>query len=76
MNVSNPVSASTVKDVKWASWSAKFGYAVQYIHQDSNYSHLNCVAVSPSQSLVVTGSDDQKIRIFKYPVGIPKQKSR
>lgn len=29
--------------------------------------------MSPSRGLVVTGNDDQKIRLFKYPVIVPKQ---
>ena len=74
------VSASSCrdlfKDCKWASWSAKFGFPVQEIHQDVDYSNLNCVALSPSQSLVASGSDDQKVRLFTYPVTIPKQKCK
>ena len=76
MNLSGPVSASACRDVKWASWSGKFGFCVQEIHQDVTYSHVNCVGMSPSRSLIATGSDDQKVRIFTYPVTIPKQKSK
>lgn len=65
-----------MRETKWATWSGKFGAYVQYIHQDSDYSNLNAVALSPSGSLVATGSDDQKVRIFKAPVIIPKQKSK
>ena len=64
------------KDCRWASWSAKFGFPVQEIHQDVTYSHINCVALSPSHSMIATGSDDQKVRIFTYPVTIPKQKCK
>jgi WD40 repeat protein len=76
LNLDGPVAASATRDVKWASWSGKFGFCVQEIHQDCNYSHINCVGMSPSGSMIVTGSDDQKVRIFKYPVTIPKQKSK
>jgi len=32
--------------------------------------------MSPSRTLIATGGDDQKIRIFNYPVIIPKQKNK
>ena len=30
--------------------------------------------MSPSKTLILAGYDDQKIRMFNYPVTIPKQK--
>lgn len=70
------IPASSVKNVEWASWSSKFGYQVKEIHQDVDYSNINTVCVSPSKSMVVSGGDDQKIRLFKFPVNIPKQKNK
>jgi echinoderm microtubule-associated protein-like 6 len=32
--------------------------------------------VNPTKSLVATGGDDQKIRLFNYPAMIPKQKNK
>ena len=32
--------------------------------------------MSPSRTLIATGGDDQKIRLFNYPVIIPKQKNK
>lgn len=32
--------------------------------------------MSPSRSLIATGGDDQKVRLFTYPVTIPKQKNK
>ena len=70
------VSASSVKNVEWASWSSKFGYQVKEIHQDVDFSNINTVCINPSKTLVVSGGDDQKIRLFKFPVNIPKQKNK
>ena len=65
-----------MRDTKWASWTGKFGYQVKEIHQDVDYSNINTTCVSPTRSLVVSGGDDQKIRLFNFPVDIPKQKNR
>lgn len=32
--------------------------------------------MSPSRSLIATGGDDQRVRLFTYPVTIPKQKNK
>ena len=32
--------------------------------------------MSPTGSLIATGGDDQKVRLFKSPVIIPKQKNK
>ena len=32
--------------------------------------------MNPTKSLVATGGDDQKIRLFNYPAMIPKQKNK
>lgn len=65
-----------MRDVKWATWSGKFGAYVQEIHQDVDYSNINAVDMSPTGGLIATGGDDQKIRLFKSPVIIPKQKNK
>ena len=65
-----------MRDTKWATWSGKFGACVQEIHQDVDYSNLNAVCLSPSRTLIATGSDDQKVRLFNYPAIVPKQKSK
>lgn len=75
-NLTGPVSASATKTTKWATWSGKFGFCVQEIHQDVDYTNINCVCVNPTRSLVATGGDDQKVRLFNYPVTIPKQQNK
>lgn len=32
--------------------------------------------MSPSGTMIATGSDDQKVRLFKSPVIVPKQKHK
>lgn len=70
------MSASATRNTKWATWSGKFGFCVQEIHQDVDYSNINCVCVNPTRTLVATGGDDQRVRLFTYPVTIPKQKNK
>lgn len=70
------IRSSSMKNEKWDSWSSKFGWMVQGIHFDPNYSKLNAVGRDNSESLIATGSDDQKVRIFKYPVLADKQKHK
>lgn len=41
-----------------------------------DYSNINSVDMSPSRQYIVTGGDDQQIRLFKSPVIIPKQKNK
>lgn len=69
-------SATSMKDEKWATWTCKLGFPVQGIWQGSDYTDINTVCASPSRRLLATGGDDQKIRLFQYPVVIPKQKNR
>lgn len=65
-----------MREVKWATWTGKFGAYVQEIHQDVDYSNINAVDRSPSGQLIATGGDDQKIRLFNSPVIIPRQKNK
>lgn len=67
------VSASSVKDEPWASWTQKFGFPVQGIYQNADYTDINTVCRDPSSSFIAVGYDDQIIRLFKYPCYIPKQ---
>ena len=68
------VSASSMRDETWATWSNKFGWMVRGIFQQVEYFSIHGVATDPSRSLIATGGTDQKVKIFKYPVLIPKQK--
>lgn len=63
-----------MKDEKWATWTSKFGWMVQGVFQDVDYSTINSVCRDNSESLVATGGDDQTVKLHKYPVIAPKQK--
>jgi echinoderm microtubule-associated protein-like 6 len=67
------VSASAVKDEPWASWTQKFGFPVQGIYQNADYTDINTVCRDPNSTFIAVGYDDQIIRTFKYPCYIPKQ---
>lgn len=70
------VAATSMRNTEWATWTCKFGFPVQGIWQDVDYSNINTVCASPSRQLLATGGDDQVIRLFKYPVVVPKQKNK
>jgi WD40 repeat protein len=70
------ISATALKDEQWATWTCKFGFPVQGIWQGVDYTDINTVCASPSRQLLVTGGDDQIIRLFKYPAVVPKQKNK
>ena len=78
VNASDPkfadVSARSMKDEKWASWSNKFGWMVQGIFQQVEYFSIHSVCRDPDENLIATGGTDQKVKLFKYPVIAPKQK--
>jgi hypothetical protein len=63
------VSASSMKDERWATCTCKFGYAVKGIWPKGmvDYSDINAVCSNKSQTLIATGCDDQLIRLYKYP---------
>ena len=67
------VSASSLKDEKWATWTQKFGFPVQGIFQSPDYTDVNTVCRDPTGNFIAVGYDDQCIRFFKYPCYIPKQ---
>jgi WD40 repeat protein len=70
------VSASSLRDENWASWTRKFGWPVQGIFQGVDYTDVNSVCRDPSGNYLAVGYDDQTIRLFRYPCYIPKQISK
>ena len=59
-------SADT-KDIKWQTWSCKFGFPVQGIWAGVDYTDVNTVCRSENQKILATGEDSQKVKLFKYP---------
>jgi WD40 repeat protein len=66
-------SASSLRDEPWSTWTQKFGFPVQGIYQNPDYTDINTVCRDPTGKFLAVGYDDQCIRLFKYPTYIPKQ---
>jgi WD40 repeat protein/Ca2+-binding EF-hand superfamily protein len=66
------IAASSVKDVKWSSWTCKLGWAVQGIFPGVDGTDVNTVCRSENEKILATGDDNQLVKIFKYPSVLPK----
>lgn len=61
-------SASSVRDVKWATWTCTLGWPVQGIWPAcSDGTDVNSVDRSPDEKLLVTADDFMEIKLFRYP---------
>ncbi|EGR30797.1 hypothetical protein IMG5_123400 [Ichthyophthirius multifiliis] len=67
------IASSSAKDIEWATWTSKLGFPVQGVFQGVDYTDVNSVVRSGSQKFLASGNDDSKIKLFKYPVVVPKQ---
>lgn len=64
-------SASTVRDMLWASWSCPFGWPVQGVWPpESDGSDVNAVSRSEDARVVVTGDDAGLVKLFRYPSAV------
>lgn len=61
------VSASSTKDVEWASFTCIFGWPVQGIWPGLDYTDVNAVDRSRNGLLLATGDDFGQVKLFKYP---------
>lgn len=69
------LSATSLRDVKWNTFTCLLGWPVQGIWPpDSNGTDINSVDRSPDCKLLVTGDDFRRVKIFAYPC--PKEKSK
>ncbi|KAK1947175.1 Echinoderm microtubule-associated protein-like 6 [Phytophthora citrophthora] len=70
---SNQVSrASSVRDVKWATWTCTLGWPVQGIWPDcADGTDINAVCASSSRTILASGDDSGNVKFFRYPC-IPK----
>ncbi|EQC41165.1 hypothetical protein SDRG_01142 [Saprolegnia diclina VS20] len=60
--------ASALKDEQWSSWTCPLGWPVQGIWPpDSDGSDVNGVARSHAGTLLATGDDFGKVKLFRYP---------
>lgn len=71
------VPSSSVKDVKWSSYTCAFGWSVQYIWPDcADGSDINSVHKAHNSNLLATADDFGKINLFRWPVVVEKQSSK
>jgi microtubule-associated protein-like 6 len=64
--------ASSVRDVKWATWTCTLGWPVQGIWPDcADGTDINAVSASASRTILATGDDSGNVKLFRYPC-IPK----
>ena len=66
------MSASSLRDTKWATWTQKLGFPVQGIFLRPELFSVDTVCRDPSGKFLAVGYDDQCIRLFRYPCYIPK----
>lgn len=61
-------STSDVRDVKWATFTCMFGWPVQGIWPAfADGTDINSVDRNHSNSLIVTGDDMRRVKLFRYP---------
>ncbi|KAG3029619.1 Echinoderm microtubule-associated protein-like 6 [Phytophthora cactorum] len=64
--------ASSVRDVKWATWTCTLGWPVQGIWPDcADGTDINAVCASSSRTVLASGDDSGNVKFFRYPC-IPK----
>jgi len=68
-----PSGASLFKDEKWATWTLTFGWPVQGIWPPcSDGSDINALDRAVDRTVIATGDDFGKVKLFKYPCPIEK----
>ena len=61
-------SASSLRDVRWHTWTCTLGWPVQGIWPaEADGTDVNAVCRDPSGTVVATGDDFGKVRLFRYP---------
>ena len=61
------------RDTTWSTWTCVFGWPVQGIWPEySDYSDVNSLDRHPTDSVVATGDNFSKVKLFKYPCPVKK----
>ncbi|KAE9039083.1 Echinoderm microtubule-associated protein-like 6 [Phytophthora rubi] len=64
--------ASSLRDVKWATWTCTLGWPVQGIWPEcADGTDINAVCASSSRTTLASGDDSGNVKFFRYPC-IPK----
>jgi len=62
------LSPTEVRDVRWSSFTCKFGWPVQGVWSPgADGTDVNAVDRSPDGSYLVTGDDFSRVKLFRYP---------
>jgi WD40 repeat protein len=67
------LSASSLKDEQWATYTRKYGFQSKGIFQDVDHTNINTICRDPTGTMLAVGYDDQTIRVFKYPCFVEHQ---
>ncbi|KAL7687927.1 putative guanylate cyclase activating protein [Plasmopara halstedii] len=60
--------ASSVRDVKWSTWTCTLGWPVQGIWPDyADGTDINAVCASSSRSILAIGDDSGNVKVYRYP---------
>jgi WD40 repeat protein len=61
------LATTSVKDVKWYTWTCTFGPPVQGTTTNSDGKHLLSACRSRNQTLVATSDEFGRVNLFRYP---------
>ena len=67
INSQKQISASSAKDIQFATFTCKLGFSVQGIWPGPDYTDVNSTCRSMSRQVLATGDDFGKVKLFKYP---------
>ncbi|RLN68841.1 hypothetical protein BBJ28_00002720 [Nothophytophthora sp. Chile5] len=60
--------ASSLRDVKWATWTCTLGWPVQGIWPEcADGTDVNAVCASASRTILASGDDSGNVKLFRYP---------
>ena len=66
VSVSN-TNASSAKNIEWKTWTSTLGFGVQGIWPGVDFTDVNSVCRSQDGTILATGDDFGKVKLFKWP---------
>ena len=68
------ITASSAKDIDWYTWTCVLGFPVIGIWPGVDMTDVNTCCISFNRSILATGEDSSKVKLFKYPCYVEKAK--
>lgn len=69
-------SATDFRDTDWASWTCPFGWPVAGIWPpNSDGTDINALDRSPQGTVLATGDDSSKVKLFRWPAPLKDSES-